>query len=290
MAKMKKMVFHLVTSKDFWFGAPMMISEIIRRGYYISVFDDHTLPSYKNLLDCDVYIDMSTITNKTFYRSLKKEYEKRKHSSLKVPLMIDPSESIINSFDKRKTHKIFSDLVPESYNLTGSNNEELINKFKSDKFVVIKNPMGWWGKGVERLTPNQAIKKYRKSKDLIVQKYVPSAVGGVGRIVTFNYESDFEIACSYLRISDSWRTIISTPYKCVQQPVGKKLHDFALNVSKRCGLYLNGIDYLPSGDKYFLLEVNAVPAMRESYEEFKINIPKKLLDHVERNVKKKVEL
>lgn len=290
MTKKKKMIFHLVTSEDFWFGAPMIISEIIRRGHYVSVFDEHTLPSCKDLLGCDVYIDMSTITNKSFYYSLKREYEKRQHSGLKTPLMIDPPESIINSFDKRKTHKIFSDLVPESYNLTGSNNEGLINKFKSDKFVIIKNPMGWWGKGVERLTPNQAIGKYRKSKDLIVQKYIPSAIDGVGRIVTFNYGSDFEIACSYLRIADSWRTSVDESYKCVQQPINKKLYDFALNVSKRCGLYLNGIDYLYSDNKYFLLEVNAVPAMRESYKEFKIDIPKKLLDHIERNIKKKVKL
>lgn len=284
--KEKRIIFHLITSEDFWFGAPMIISEIIRRGHYISVFDEHLLPSYKNLLDCDVFIDMSTITNKSFYRSLKREYNKKSQQDQKTPLMIDPPESTVNSFDKRKTHKMFVDLIPESYNLTGKNNKKIIDKFKSDKFVVIKNPTGWWSRGVERLTPKQAIEKYHKSKDLIVQKYIPSASRGVGRIVTFNHGFDFEVACSYIRVSDSWRTSIDVKYKCVQQSVRKKLYDFALNISKRCGLYLNGIDYLYNNGRYYLLEINAVPAMREVYEQFKIDIPKKLLDHIERNVKK----
>jgi glutathione synthase/RimK-type ligase-like ATP-grasp enzyme len=282
--KKEKLVFHLITSKIFWVGAPMVISEIIRRSHYVSVFDEKIVPPYKELLNCDVLIDMSAITRKSFYTSLKKEYEYRKNSHIKTPLMIDPPEAIINSFDKRRTHEIFPDMVPESYNLTGKNNEEKINKFKNDEFVVVKTPLGWWGDSVERLTPQQTIKKYAKTKELIVQKYIPFT-SGVGRIVTFNYKSDFEIACSYLRIPDSWRTGTDVNYKCVQQPVTKKLHDFALSVSKRCGLYLNGIDYIYHNGNYVLLEVNAVPAMQEPYDEFEVDIPRKLLDHIERNVK-----
>ncbi len=282
--KEKKLVFHLVTSKIFWVGAPMIISEIIRRGHYISVFDENSIPPYKKLLNCDVFIDMSAITRKSFYTSLKNEYEHRKNSLLKTPLMIDPPEAVINSFDKRKTHKIFPDIIPESYNLTGKNNEEKINKFKNDESVVVKTPLGWWGKGVERLTPQQAIKKYGKSQGLIVQKYIP-LTKGVGRIVTFNYKNDFEIACSYVRISDSWRTGTDVNYICKRQPVTEKLRDFALSVSKRCGLYLNGIDYIYHNGDYVLLEVNAVPAMQEPYDEFKIDIPQKLLNHVERGIK-----
>ena len=282
--KKEKLVFHIITSKIFWVGAPMIISEIIRRGHYISVFDENTIPPYKKLLNCDVFVDMSAITRKSFYTSLKNEYRRRKNSHLKIPLMIDPPEAIINSFDKRKTHKIFPDLVPESYNLTGKNNEGKINKFKNDEFVVIKTPLGWWGKDVERLTPQQAIKKYGKSKGLIVQKYTPFTKG-VGRIVTFNHKNDFEIACSYLRIPNSWRTGTDVNYKCMQQPVTGKLRYFALSVSKRCGLYLNGIDYIYHNGDYVLLEVNAVPAMQELYDEFKIDIPRKLLNHIERGIK-----
>ncbi|TAK96104.1 hypothetical protein EPO05_02600, partial [Patescibacteria group bacterium] len=171
--KSNKLVFHLITSKIFWVGAPMLIPEIIKRGHYISVFDEKVLPQYNKILDCDICIDMSAIISKRFYNSLGTAYNKRKLYGLKTPLMVDPPRAIINSLDKRRTHKIFSDLVPESYNLTGRNNEQLINNFRHDEFVIVKSPTGWWGKDIDKITPQQALEKYSKSKDLIIQKYVP---------------------------------------------------------------------------------------------------------------------
>lgn len=264
----------------------MVISEIIKRGHHISVFDENNVPTHKKLLECDVLIDMSAITKKIFYTSLKREYEQKRSSGHKVPLMVDSPEAILNSLDKRKTHKNFPNLVPESYNLNGKNNKVKINKFKNDEFVVIKTPLGWWGENIVRVTPRQAIKKYEKAKGLIVQKYIPSD-SGIGRIVTLNYKKDFEIICSYIRISSFWRTGVDVDYECKQQSVTKELHDFALFVSKQCGLYLNGIDYIYHDGKYVLLEVNAIPAMKEPYDEFKIDVPKKLLDHIKRCIKTK---
>jgi glutathione synthase/RimK-type ligase-like ATP-grasp enzyme len=283
-AQKERLNFHLITSEVFWVGAPMIISEIIKRGHYFSVFDELALPSSKTLLDCDVFIDTSTITRRSFYLSLLREMARRKTAGQKVPLTVDPPESIMNSFDKRKTHEIFPDLTPESYNLTGRNNRKILEKFKDDEYLVVKDPLGWWGESVERVTPAQAIKNYERSNGLIIQKYIPFEKG-VGRIVTINHKNDFEIACSYLRIPKSWRTGVDVEYKCVQQPVSKELRDFAYIVSTRCGLYLNGIDYIHNNGKYVLLEVNAVPAMKEPYDEFQIDIPRMLISHIENNAR-----
>lgn len=262
----------------------MIISEIVKHGHYLSVFDEENLPSFKTLLGCDVFIDMSTITKKNFYLSLAKEHERRKSSGLKGPLMVDPPEAVVSSFDKRLTHDIFPDLTPESYVLTGRNNRGKIEKFKDDEFVVIKPLQGWWGKGVERLSPQSVLKKYGKSKDLIVQKYIPPS-NGVGRIVTIFHKNDFEIAASYMRFPHSWRTGTDVSYTCQKQSITKRLREFALTVSRKCGLYLNGIDYVYHKGQYILLEINAVPAMKEPMDAFGIDIPKKLLAHIERNVK-----
>src|SRR4030042_4979085 len=132
-----QLTFHLLTSKTFWFGAPLVISEIVGRGHYISVFDENNPPQHKILLDCDAFIDMSTITRSSFYQSLQKELLRRKIAKLKSPVMIDPPKAILNSIDKRKTHKLFPNLIPESYNLTGTNNIAKISRFKEDLYVVI---------------------------------------------------------------------------------------------------------------------------------------------------------
>lgn len=285
MARRKRgLNFHLITSRTFWVGAPMVVSEIIKHGHYLSVFDAEGLPSFKTLLDCDVFIDMSTIIKKSFYLSLTKEHKRRKSSGFKCPLMIDPPEAVISSFDKRITHELFPNLVPESYVLTGKNNKKKIERFKDDQFLVIKPLQGWWGEGVERLSPRRALKKHGKSKALIVQKYIPS-INGVGRIVTILHKNDFEIAACYTRVSRSWRTGTDVSYTCHKQLVTKELREFALMVSRKCGLYLNGIDYIFHKGKYILLEINAVPAMKEPLDAFGIDIPKKLLVHIERNVK-----
>lgn len=276
--------FHLITSRTFWVGAPMIITEIIRRGHYLAVFDEKNLPTIKKLLDCDVLIDMSTITKKHFYLSLYKEIKRRRSSNCECPLMIDPPEAVINSFDKRLTHRMFPDLVPESYVLAGKDNEKKIERFKSDEFVVVKPTQGWWGKGVERLSPQKALRKYSKAKGLIIQKYIPTP-DGVGRIVTIFHEKNFEIVASYTRVPRSWRTGTDVQYTCQKQPVTKGLREFALTVSRTCGLYLNGIDYILHNGRYILLEINAVPAMKEPMDAFGVDVPQKLLDHIERNVK-----
>jgi len=279
MVKKNKLTFHLVTSKKFWCGTPLVISEIVKRGHYISCFDENNLPDNKILLNCDVFIDMSTITDESFYTSLKNYLAK---SDIK-PLMVDPPEAILNSVDKRKTYVIFPDLIPESYNLDGKNNSNVLNKFLDDKHVVVKPAIGWWAKSVELLSPNQTIKKYASSDDVIVQKYVPFE-NGVGRIVTINHKDNFKIACSYIRKPKSWKTGVDIKHTCIEYPVNKKLYDFAKQVSQRCGLYLNGIDYIYNNGRYVLIEVNAVPAMKEPYDEFKINIPNSLINHIEENI------
>lgn len=278
-----KLNFHLITSENFWVGAPMLISEIIRRGHYISVFDEKSIPPIKILIDCDVLIDMSTITKKSFYFSLNRTVKFIELSGRKAPLMIDPPLAAINSFDKHLTHKLFPDLIPKSDILTGKNNFKKIKKFEGDKFIVVKPKQGWCGIGVKKMTFKQVLNKYIYTKDIIIQEYIPPT-GGIGRIVTFFHSNDFEIAVSYTRITTSWRTGNDVSYICKKKPVTKKLRKFALEVSQKCGLYLNGIDYIYHNGKYKLLEVNAVPAMKEPLIEFGIDIPKKLLDHIERNI------
>ncbi|GEM_PF-3582924 len=280
----RRLTFHIITSPVFWVGAPLVITEILRRGHYISVLDEKLLPAPKKLLECDVLIDMSAITDEKFYRSLEKEHKRKIQSGEKAPLMVDSPGAIIDSFDKNRTHKHFPDLIPESYTLTGRNNQEVFEYFKNDEYVVIKPIIGWWGRGIERIAPMEARGIYRKTKGMIVQKYIPFEKG-IGRVVTLNHENDFEIVSSYLRVPiNSWRTGIDIKYDCVQEPITEGLGKFAQFVSKKSGLYLNGIDYIHSNGKYILLEVNAVPAMKESYDAFGIDIPKKLLTHLERNL------
>lgn len=280
--KSRKLTINLLTSKIFYSSPPLIIRESKKRGHDLFVFQDKHLPELDTLLNCDVYIDYSSITDVSFYSALEVKYRDRCQERRKVPLMVDPPSAIINSLDKRRTHAIFPKIVPESYNLDGFNNSKFIRNFIHDKYVVIKDPMGWQSERIERLSPEKALKKHGKTIDLIVQKYIP-VTEGVGRVLILNHGSDIEIICAYLRIPRDWKTD-EGQYRCKLISVNKDLHDFALFVSKKSRLYLNGIDYIYSAGKYFLLEVNAAPGLLEPFNEFKINTVGILFDHIERNI------
>lgn len=271
----------ILTSRDFSFSPPLIIDEAKKHGFDVTVYADRNLPIPAILLDCDVFIDFSSITNINFYKALKIEFDKLVNKNIKLPIMIDPPSAVIKAMDKRKTHELFPDLVPESYNLDGVNNESLISNFNGDEYVVIKDPFGWQSEGVERLSPSKATEKYKNARNLIVQKYLNAK--SVGRILTLNSNSGFEIICAYLRIPKSWKTE-EDGYKCEQVNINGKMIDFAKTVSEKCGLYLNGIDYIFNRGKYILLEVNAAPGLKEPFDEFGINTTKILFDHIEKDL------
>lgn len=264
-------------------STPLIIATLKARGHKVNPISEGIGLPPDHLLDCDVFIDRSSIVSVDFFRGLAEIVRRRREDSLEVPLMIDEPNATTNSLDKRRTHQIMPDLVPESYNLDGLNNESHIKRFIDDAYVVIKDPFGWYARGIDRLSPLEALKKYRQSKDLIVQKFVPFS-DGIGRILTLNYGSRFEIVCAYLRIPDSWRTGEGTTSEFQQVEIDDELYSFAHKVSHRSGLYLNGIDYIFHDGKYVLLEVNAVPGIQTPYYNLGIDSPGIFVKHIEESV------
>jgi glutathione synthase/RimK-type ligase-like ATP-grasp enzyme len=238
---------------------PLILEAFEAGGHEVHLKSVEASPQPPELLDCDVFIDRSPLIDPAFYNSLALGYFKQRALEKKsVPLMVDNPFATMVSFDKRKTHRLFPDLIPETHNLDGTNNAEVIGRLMDDEYVVIKDPFGWYSKGVDRLSPQDAIAKYASAADLVVQKYIPFS-RGLGRIYTLNYDADFEVMCSYLEIPNIWRSGegATSSYELVD--VDRELYEFAMRVSKTSGLHLNAIDYIAQDGKYILLEINAVP-------------------------------
>jgi glutathione synthase/RimK-type ligase-like ATP-grasp enzyme len=279
----RKLRFKILTSREFSVGAPLIIEEIKKRHYEITRYSDDQMPDYNTLLDCDVYFDMSSITEGAHYIKFQLALDHMSRLNGTTPLLIDPPLAVINALDKRLTNELFHDLVPRAFNLDGTNNSQIISNFNGE-FVVIKSPIGWGGRGVERVRTKEAFLLTKNSKGLIMQEYI-EPIYGVGRILTLNYKGDFQILCAYNRISKSWKVGMQSKYKCELKQLDSKLTNFAYNISAKSGLYLNGIDYIESADgKLYLLEVNSVPAIKEPMDEFGLNTPKLIIDHIERSV------
>lgn len=269
-------------------STPLIIGAFEEHGHNITMHSAESPPSHNELLDCDVFIDRSPINDVTFFKSLAIAYRNKRKSRERTPLMIDNPLATIIASDKRKTHALFPRLVPESYNLDGVTNHTSINTFVDDECVVIKDPLGWYSIGTELLSPEEAHDKYGKAADLIVQKYVPFE-RGVGRIVLANFEGDSEVLCNYLMIPDSWRTGTGVTSKFEMTDCPPSLEEFARNVTKASGVYLNGIDYIESNNRYILLENNTVPNLRVPYHYLGIDVLSLFVKHVERNATRILE-
>jgi glutathione synthase/RimK-type ligase-like ATP-grasp enzyme len=263
-------------------STPLIVEAFQANGHEVSVKAVEANPDPEELLECDVFIDRSPVTDGMFFRNLALEYFKRRRDEGSAPLMVDNPFATMASFDKRRTHALMPDLVPESYNLDGINNKELIGRFEGDEYVVIKDPFGWYSKGMDRLSPDDARDKYGSAEELIVQKYIPFS-RGVGRVVTMNYGSNFQVACTYLMVPDAWRTGegVTTRHELTDCP--DELYRFAQTVSKRSGLYLNGMDYIEHEGRYVLLEVNAVPNLRVPHHYLGVDAPRLFVEHVEQS-------
>lgn len=281
MSQQPQLNFIVLTSHEFWVGAPLIMAEVLRRGHYLSALDDSMVPSPQSLLACDVLIDMSSITDENFYRSLDQLLQVRARKGIENPVLVDPPKAVLSSVNKEKTNELFRDLVPESYLINGENNEEVFRTFSDEGKFVLKPCDGWGGKGVSLISIEEARESYLSVRGMIAQRYIPPTQG-IGRALTLCSEEDVELICAYRRIPETWRTGTDVAYRCVPEEVSQQLREFARDVSVRSGLYLNGIDYIFHNGSFVLLEVNAVPAIKEPQELFGIDIPAMILDHIER--------
>ncbi len=263
-------------------STPLITNAFEKNGHNVAMHSAESLPGYGELLACDVLIDRSPITDANFFKGLARAYRNKRISGEQTPLMIDNPLATIVASDKRKTHALFPDLVPESYNLDGVTNHASINAFANDEYVVIKDPLGWYSIGTELLSLDEAHDKYGNATDLVVQKYVPFT-RGIGRVVLANFEGDSQVLCSYLMTPDSWRTGNGVTNKFELLDCSPSLEEFACAVTKTSGIYLNGIDYIESNGSYVLLENNTVPNLRVPYHYLGVDVPSLFVKHVERS-------
>lgn len=205
--------------------------------------------------------------------------------------MVDNPLATMTSLDKRRTHALVPELVPETYNLDGTDNHAAIDHFKDDEFVIIKDPLGWYSRGMERISPEEAHDRFGSVSDMMVQKYL-KIIRGILRVVAADDGEDFEVLSTYLMVpGDSWKTGDHAPVTFEEADCPPELYEFARLVTRRSGLYLNGPDIIErtpedraqGAPQYTLLENNAVPNLRVPPYYLGVDAPGSFVRHIERS-------
>jgi len=222
----------------------------------------------KDLESYDVIMDLSDVVDPIFAANMDKINT----------LHINSPIATYRSADKRTYVETYPEFIPETIISSDANKlEKTLNDFGGR--MIVKDPFGSCGKGVEKVDikdPNyrEILKSFTnegKTK-IVAQEFMPLAFQGSKRVAVLGNIKDpksYEIIHFYKRkpLEGNWKDNLSQGGKVVE--LGSLREDeieFCLNVAKKSGLYVMGLDIMDDLDKngnktLRLIETNAVLAL-----------------------------
>jgi len=252
---------------------PLIKDELKKSGHRYKEFKNLEVPP-NELLNFDIVWDRSAIINDLFFESLEKLVSSRDINS---PILINSPQSIMNSYDKIRTHHLIGEYSPTTIIYNGTNFDDVVNAFSQEEYIVIKQPRGWQASGVERILFTELSQTALGKEPVLIQKYIEPKEG-VSRALILCYDNKVEPIAWYNRVPDNhWRTGPGSNSEIVQITPTDSMREFISKISLKSGLFLNGIDYISIGGKHFLLEVNSVPRLSTSVHQLGINAPRRCI-------------
>jgi len=230
-----------------------------------------------NLLDFDVFIirpDLKSFVEEIYF--LAKFLDEHKkiviNKSFCTGRINSDKISFINVLKKLKlSHP--KTYVANSY----SSFQNLIENIKLP--VIIKDPHGWMGKEVEKLTDKKdtnKFKNYFKSKTgLIIQEYIP--VKSNYRILVVGYK----VLGVYKRIvaKNDFRGNLHQGGSGEKTKLSKNMKDIAEKLAKATKNDILGVDLLKYKNKLYVLEIESCPGFNGFKEYTGISPTKHLFDY-----------
>jgi RimK family alpha-L-glutamate ligase len=201
---------------------------------------------------------------------------------------------VINSATaiERASDKLFTSMALDGANISvpptmvAQKIDEAMSFFRNYKDIVIKPLFGSRGKGITRITDEDAaylIFETLEQFNLIIylQKFIPHGNRDIRALVI----GDQVIAAMY-RVAENngWKTNVSlgaTPELCT---LNEKLKKICVKAAQVVGCEIAGIDIMIPDDEqdtdYYLLEVNACPAWEGLQKTTTLNIAEAIVDYI----------
>jgi len=181
--------------------------------------------------------------------------------------VINPARSIEKAVDKYYTSALLEEagintprtIVTESF----SEAMRAFNELGGD--VVVKPLFGSLGMGIARITNEDVA--YRVFRALEMTKSV-------------YYLQEFILVASMQRVSDDWKTNISSGGKAAPYTPSDEAVEMSLKASEKLGLMYTGVDIIETEDEAYVIELNSTPGWEGLQSVTDIDITEALIDHV----------
>ncbi len=196
--------------------------------------------------------------------------------------VINPPRGIEKAVDKYYTSALLEDagistprtIVTERF----SEAMKAFNELGGD--VVVKPLFGSLGMGITRITNEDVA--YRVFRALEMAKsvyYLQEFIPHGGRDIRVFIIGD-QVAASMQRVSDDWKTNISSGGKAAPYTPSDEAVEMSLKASEKLGLTYTGVDIIETEDKSYVIELNSTPGWKGLQSVTDIDVTEALLDHV----------
>ncbi len=196
--------------------------------------------------------------------------------------VINPARSIEKSVDKYYTSALLEDagintpktIVTESF----SEAMKAFSELGGD--VIVKPLFGSLGMGITRLTSEEVAYRVFRALEMTksvyyLQEFIPHGGRDV-RVFTIGEN----VVASMERVSDGWKTNISSGGKAKPYSPSDEVVEMSLNAAKKLGLMYTGVDIIETDEKPYVIELNSTPGWEGLQTVTELDITEALIDHV----------
>ncbi len=223
-------------------------------------------PMLDDLNKFDIIMDLSDIVNEDFAENLVKVNS----------LHINNPISTYESADKRTYLDKYKEFIPKSFVSSDLNELERILKNEFNGKMVAKDPFGCCGRGVELITKDniEILKDMidNGKNEIVAQKFINIAYEGSKRVAVFGNPENpdsYKILHFYGRkpVQGEWKDNLAQGGEVIEfDKIRNDEKELCLNVAKKSGLYLMGLDIMDDlnekGERVSkLVETNSVLAL-----------------------------
>jgi ribosomal protein S6--L-glutamate ligase len=200
-------------------------------------------------------------------------------SQLSVP-MSDSSTPFLRAESKLATMAVLADQgIPVLPTRICSSVDSLRQALDTFSDAVVKPSFGYGGDGVEHLgahTPKEVLTDMlRRYGQLLVQAYIPHPEGDF-RVTTAAQELLF--VARRIPNARTWKANVSLGADVtIMEDPPKDVCDVGVRAARALQLFLAGVDILPVGDGYVVLEVNNCPGWTDLAEPFKAEVATRIV-------------
>lgn len=196
--------------------------------------------------------------------------------------VINPARGIEKAVDKYYTSALLEEagintprtIVTESFS-------EAMRAFKElGGDVVVKPLFGSLGMGITRITNEDVA--YRVFRALEMTKsvyYLQEFIPHGGKDIRVFIIGD-QVVASMQRVSDDWKTNISSGGKASPYTPSDKAVEMSLKASEKLGLAYTGVDIIETEDESYVIELNSTPGWEGLQSVTDLDITEALIDHV----------